>query len=285
MAEERYAVDPVTGEIVDPETGEVIEDRPISMARDWRAYDSEEFFARARAAKITDAVHDRGLHTRMDLFDVKRRRRVTKAIYRRLAKLNELVRIEKSDREVMAFREMWFYGSLLKLPRVVIERASTIVRKLLKNAKKTWIREIVLASLYAAAKELGVPIVLSDILKFSVDKDRLWLVLRKIYSENLARSVYQDPRMFIDRVATAIDVPPEAIAFARRLVFTALSRGIGVSRSPLTLAAASVYIGANIFGDRRYTQKEIASAAGVGEVSVRNNYMLLLSKLTIDVYL
>ena len=55
-------------------------------------------------------------------------------------------------------------------------------------------------------------------------------------------------------------------------------------RGPLGVAAASTYIASVLSGERR-TQKEIAEAAGVTEVTIRNRYKELIRELDIDLNL
>lgn len=57
-------------------------------------------------------------------------------------------------------------------------------------------------------------------------------------------------------------------------------RTLVTGRDPRGLAAAAIYI-ASILTDNRVTQRDIAVAAGVTEVTVRNRYKELVNKLKI----
>ena len=52
-------------------------------------------------------------------------------------------------------------------------------------------------------------------------------------------------------------------------------------RGPTGIAAASLYVSALIFGEKR-TQREVADVAGVTEVTIRNRYKELLEKLNLE---
>ena len=58
------------------------------------------------------------------------------------------------------------------------------------------------------------------------------------------------------------------------------NRTLVTGRDPRGLAAAAIYI-ASILTDHRVTQRDIAMAAGVTEVTVRNRYKELVQKLQI----
>jgi len=58
-------------------------------------------------------------------------------------------------------------------------------------------------------------------------------------------------------------------------------RGLTTGKDPRGLAAGAIYI-ASILTDNRVTQREIANAAGVTEVTVRNRYKELVRKLQIE---
>lgn len=61
------------------------------------------------------------------------------------------------------------------------------------------------------------------------------------------------------------------------------SREIGLTagKDPGGIAAAALYI-AGILTDDRHTQREIAQAASVTEVTVRNRYKEMVRKLKLD---
>ena len=58
-------------------------------------------------------------------------------------------------------------------------------------------------------------------------------------------------------------------------------RRLITGRDPRGLAAAAIYI-ASILTDYKITQRDIASIAGVTEVTVRNRYKELVNKLNLS---
>jgi transcription initiation factor TFIIB len=65
------------------------------------------------------------------------------------------------------------------------------------------------------------------------------------------------------------------------IISRAKEEGITAGKDPGGVAAAALYI-AGIVTDDRYTQREIADAASVTEVTVRNRYKEMVRKLEIS---
>jgi transcription initiation factor TFIIB len=72
--------------------------------------------------------------------------------------------------------------------------------------------------------------------------------------------------------------------FAAKLIDVLKRSGLTEGKDPAGIAAASVYI-ASIVLDEKKTQKQVAQAANVTEVTIRNRYRDILDKVTITVYI
>lgn len=59
-------------------------------------------------------------------------------------------------------------------------------------------------------------------------------------------------------------------------------RGIAVSKNPMGLASAALYVACVLEGEKK-TQREIAEVANVTEVTVRNRYKHLKKSLRLDI--
>ncbi|MEM1990874.1 MAG: sigma factor-like helix-turn-helix DNA-binding protein, partial [Candidatus Bathyarchaeia archaeon] len=71
-------------------------------------------------------------------------------------------------------------------------------------------------------------------------------------------------------------------AKALKILNEAKRKHISAGKDPMGLAAAALYIAAYLAGEKR-TQKEIADAAGVTEVTVRNRYKTLKRQLRLEI--
>jgi transcription initiation factor TFIIB len=84
-----------------------------------------------------------------------------------------------------------------------------------------------------------------------------------------------DPTSYVPRFASDLDIPEEAERRARDLLETAKEQAVHSGKSPVGLAAASIYVG-SLLTNNRITQKEIADVTDVSEVTIRNRYQELL---------
>ena len=69
---------------------------------------------------------------------------------------------------------------------------------------------------------------------------------------------------------------------AEEVVRRATEEGITSGKGPTGVAAAAIYIAANMENQPR-TQKEIADVAGVTEVTIRNRYKEISAALNMEV--
>jgi len=91
-----------------------------------------------------------------------------------------------------------------------------------------------------------------------------------------------DPLNYVPKLITTLELP----GVMQTKVFEVLQmakdhEGLITGRDPRGLAAGAIYI-ASILTENRVTQREIAAAAGVTEVTVRNRYKELVRELGIS---
>ena len=67
-----------------------------------------------------------------------------------------------------------------------------------------------------------------------------------------------------------------------KILEDAADKELTSGRSPIGMAAASIYI-ASVLSNERVTQSEVAVVAGVTEVTIRNRYKEIVNKLHMDV--
>ncbi len=85
--------------------------------------------------------------------------------------------------------------------------------------------------------------------------------------------VVASPHDYVDRIASDIGADEDDTEFAKNIIDAIQENGVGLNQAPRTVAAtAFYYVGAHDRGHGRYTQREIADAADVSTLTVRNNY-------------
>ncbi|BDC18458.1 TFIIB-type zinc ribbon-containing protein [Acidianus sp. HS-5] len=278
---DKIVFDANRGEYICTETGEVLEDKVVDQGPEWRAYTEEENRERSRAGTINLAVHDMGLSTYMD---VKAKDRI-KAM--RLRKLQIRSRVGTSEQRnlVKAMTILERIIDNLGLPKAVKEEAAIIYRKALdkKLIKGRSIEEVVAASVYAACRKLNIPTTLDEITKItSANKKEIGKAYRLLLREDVTEVPASDPKYYVMKIASLLGLSGKVMTAAMEIVERAKKAGITSGKDPASIAAAAVYIAANINGERR-SQREISEVSGVTQVTIRNRYREIARELGIDI--
>ena len=268
--------------------GLVIEENLIDQGPEWRAFDHEQRNSRTRVgAPVNPAVHDMGLPTVIDYKNKDAHGRTisdsNKAQMYRLRKLNRRIRISGAGERNLAFAlsEIDRKSSNLKVPRNVRVDASVIYRDAVKHKliRGRSIEGVVAASLYAACRRCNVPRTLEEIAAVSkASKKEVGRTYRFLARELKIKLAPTSPADYVPRFATNIGLSNEAQIKAIDIIGKASDKGLTSGRGPTGVAAAALYIASVLLGERK-TQKEVADAAGVTEVTIRNRYKELSEQL------
>jgi transcription initiation factor TFIIB len=90
-----------------------------------------------------------------------------------------------------------------------------------------------------------------------------------------------DPAKYIVRVANNLSFDEKAKRRALNILEEARKKNILVGKDPTSMAASILYL-VNLAGQNPKTQADIAKAAGITEVTVRNRSKELVKRLGID---
>jgi transcription initiation factor TFIIB len=274
--------DPDTGELIRKETGEVISDNALSQEKEWRSFDSEEDKNRARVGVPTSlAFHDMGLSTTIgkeitdasgNLIDAETRTRMG-----RLRKWNSRSQSHSpTERNLQqAFTMLSRLKDRLGLPSHVTEKAAYTYRKAQEKGliRGDTIGSVLAASIYVAARQSGVLRTLDDISESSnVRPKQAARSYRRIISELDIKVPLIDPAKYIVKVANSLNFDEKLKRKALELMEKAQRKNILVGKDPISMAASILYIVNLAEGQQNIprTQAEIARAAGVTEVTLRN---------------
>jgi transcription initiation factor TFIIB len=88
------------------------------------------------------------------------------------------------------------------------------------------------------------------------------------------------PRQYITRVCNQLEVHRRTEEVAHRILTGAKKLKLTVGRGPKGIAAAASYIASTITGERR-TQRGVAEAADLTEVTIGNRYKEMMKRLLI----
>jgi transcription initiation factor TFIIB len=283
--------DPDTGELIRKDTGEVISDNSLSPEREWRSFNIEESEKRARVGVPTSlAFHDMGLSTKIgndatdasgNVIDAETRNRMN-----RLRMWNNRSQSHSStDRSLQrAFTMLSRIKDRLGLPNHVTEKAAYTYRKAQERGliRGDTIGSVLAASIYLAARQSGVLRTLNDISEIiDIKPGEVARSYRRIISELDIKVPLIDPRRYIVKVANNLNFDEKIKRKALELMEQAQKKHVIVGKDPISMAASVLYL-VNLLEKKPRTQAEIAKAAGVTEVTVRNRSKELRKKLDLS---
>ena len=283
-----FETDTSRAEIVCKRCGLVVEENIIDQGPDWRAFDNDQRINRTRVgAPATPTVHDKGLSTVIDYKNKDANGRNipdrNKAIIDRIRQWQIRIRVSGAGERNLAFAlgELDRVASRLSLPKDIRADASVIYRDAAKNnlVRGRSIEGVVAASLYTACRRFEVPRTLDEIANASnVSKKAVGRTYRFLARQLNIKLEPTSPADYVPRFATKIGLSNEAQSKAMDIINKASDKGLTSGKGPTGVAAASLYIASVLLGERK-TQKEVADAAGVTEVTIRNRYKELSEKL------
>jgi transcription initiation factor TFIIB len=277
-----------TGELTCHNCGYVVSERAIDQGPEWRSFSDEKGTDRIRTGSPTSITYkDMGLSTVIGRSNIDASGRSFASPMR-----STIDRLRKWDSRSPAFgsaernlgvamRELDKMGDKLGVSQAVKERAAYIYRKALERGllRGRSIIGIAAASLYAAFRDTQTPRTLKDIAavenlsKKAVARDYR-ILLREM---NLSMPV-ADAAKNVTRIASRVGLSERVARKAVEIVRMTEEREISAGKAPMGLAASALYLAGVIEGEVK-TQKEIAEAAGVTEVTVRNRYKGLRADL------
>ena len=163
------------------------------------------------------------------------------------------------------------------LPEPVKEKAAIIYRKALDKGlvRGRSIAAIAAAALYAACRTTKTPRTLREVSEVSfADKKDVARCYRLLLREIDLHIPIADPLDYVSKIGEITGISGQTQGLAIKILKEAKRKRAASGKDPMGLAAAALYI-ACIQYDEKKTQKDIAEAAGVTEVTVRNRYKIL----------
>lgn len=282
------------GEVICSICGLVITDKIVDQGPEWRAFDSEQREKRTRVgAPMTFTIHDRGLSTiidwkNQDFAGHEIPAKLRSQIYR-LRRWQSRIRVSDATERNLTFAlsELDRMASVLTLPKSLRETAAKIYRSAVKShlIRGRSIEGIAAAALYCACRMLKIPRTLQEIADTArVDKKEIGRSYRFVVFRLNLSSNPTKPIDYISRFISELSLSNNVQKKATEIVRLAEKKGLTSGRGPTGVAAASIYVASILFGERR-TQRDIARVSQVTEVTVRNRFKELISKLDLDISL
>lgn len=286
---DRLYTDDVRGELVCSSCGYVVKNDLIDRGAEWVSFsqDGEETNSRF-GVPLTEAIHDKGLTTRIHWQDVDAYGRKLPAKKRkqmhRLREWQTRIRTGQSGERNLQFAltEIHRMSSVLGVPRPTREVAAVTYRKALDAnlIRGRSIEAVAAGTLYIACREENIPRSLDEIASVArIDRIDIARAYRQLAAEMGIVLEPVDPKRFVPRFCSQLDLEKEVQNTALETLEATRDRGLNSGKSPTALAAAAIYTG-TILCEVECTQAEIAEIAYVTEVTIRKRYREQLPLVT-----
>lgn len=279
--------DPESGEIICQNCGLVISDKIQETRPEWRAFTFQEVDDRARTGIPSSlARHDMGLSTIIGKTDKDASGRLIEGTMRttmdRLRTWDFRTQAHTpTDRNLrQAFSELDRLKDKLMLSEAAVEKTAYIYRKAQERGlvRGRTISATLGAAVYIACRETGASRTLKDIAEISnVKRKDLARMYRLVVLELDLKIPQIDPMKCIARVASKANLSEKTKRLAVNIMQEVIKSGMSAGKDPMGLAASVLYLACLETGENK-TQTDIAEAAGVTEVTVRNRYKNLKSR-------
>ncbi len=287
----KTVTDPESGELICRNCGLVISDKAQESRPEWRAFTSEEANDRSRTGIPSSlARHDMGLSTVIGRTDKDASGRAIDISMRstmgRLRAWDFRTQAHSpTDRNLrQAFSELDRLKDKLRLSDAAVEKTAYIYRKAQERGlvRGRTISAMVGAAIYIACRETGTSRTLKDIAEIgNIKRKDLARIYRIVVMELDLKIPMIDPMKCIVRVANRANLSERTKRMAMSIMKNVTKSGISAGKDPMGLAASVLYLACLNSGESK-TQTDIADAAGVTEVTVRNRYKNLKSQLDLN---
>ncbi len=287
----KTVTDPESGELICRNCGLVISDKAQESRPEWRAFTSEEANDRSRTGIPSSlARHDMGLSTVIGRTDKDASGRAIDIAMRstmgRLRAWDFRTQAHSpTDRNLrQAFSELDRLKDKLRLSDAAVEKTAYIYRKAQERGlvRGRTISAMVGAAIYIACRETGTSRTLKDIAEIgNIKRKDLARIYRIVVMELDLKIPMIDPMKCIVRVANRANLSERTKRMAMSIMKNVTKSGISAGKDPMGLAASVLYLACLNSGESK-TQTDIADAAGVTEVTVRNRYKNLKSQLHLN---
>ena len=278
--------DPSRGESVCGSCGLVLKESMIDLTQEWRAFDEAQRSKRVRTgAPLTPTKHDHGITTEIgkgkgELFKVGSKKR---AQYYRLAKWHKRL-IKSRDRNLsFAFSELQRLVSQLGLSPSVHEKVARLYERAANDSlvRGRSTESIIAALLYTTCREHGAPRTLDEISKSSgISRRDIGKTYRYISRKLSIRILPAKAQDYVPRFGSLLGLTEKVQVKAVKILDEAGEYDVTSGKGPIGVASTALYIAAVLEGEKK-TQREVADAIGVTEVTIRNRYKEIIEKLGI----
>jgi len=286
----QLVTDNESGELFCSACGIVISEKLQEAGPEWRSFTQDEHGDRARAGAPTSlTMHDMGLATVINPLNKDASGRpltaAMKTTVERLRTWDSRSQVhEPVDRNFrQAFSELNRLKDKMAISDAVIEKAAYLYRKALDKGlvRGRSISALMASALYAACRDTATPRNLKDVEEAAnIKRKDIARCYRLLVKELELKMPVTDSIQCVARIASKIRITEKTKRYAISVLKDAKKHEVSAGKDPMGLAAAALYL-ACVKNDDDKTQRDIAEAANVTEVTIRNRYKGLKESLDV----
>ena len=283
--------DPECGEIVCSNCGAVISEKMEDISNEERrAFSFEEADKRARTGAPSSLVHhDMGLSTIIgkenrdasgQILDTAMRSKIE-----RLRTWDNRTHVRTSaDRNfIKTFAQLERLKEKLGLSDTIVEKAAYIYRKIQDRGliRGRTIDGMLAAAVYSACREMETTRTVKDIAATSnLKRKDIARCYKLLILELDIKIPIVDPMKSITRVASKLKISQKAKYQAINIMEEVVHKKMSAGKDPNSIAATVLYV-SSLKNDERILQRDVATASGVTEVTIRNRLKDLKNHLEV----
>jgi len=287
IKENKMVTDTISGELVCSNCGTVVRDSIEEIGKEWTNFKDGETDKSRTGLPFSLAVHDMNLSTVIgktnkdstgQYIDSGMQARMNRL---RIWDARTMYRDSSSRNFTTAFLLLNRLKDKLSLTPSVVEKTAYTYRKVQEAGliRGRTINAVLVACLYITCRELGVSRTIDELAETSNIRTK---TIAKIYREivfHLQRKIPQvNCFQCIDKIANKIELSERTTRHARDLMKKVLEQEFSAGKDPMGFAGAVLYVSLQLDG-KTIRQIDIAEAAGVTEVTIRNRAKDLKSQL------
>ncbi|MCH8914984.1 MAG: transcription initiation factor IIB [Thaumarchaeota archaeon] len=270
-----------TGEQFCAKCGYVISEKLQATGPEWRSFQKDGGSDPTRTgAPSSLTIHDMGLST---VINPQNRDATGKPLSASMKSTIDRLRTwdsrsqvhEPVDRNLrQALSELNKLKDKVAISTNVLEKAAYLYRKALekKLVRGRSISAMIAASLYAACRDTETPRTLKDIADAAnVKRKDISRCYRLLHNELELKMPVVDSIQCIARISSKLKINEKTKRFAIQVLKDAQERKESAGKDPMGLAATALYLSC-VQNGVSITQRDLAEAAGVTEVTIRNRY-------------
>jgi len=268
-----------TGEQFCEKCGYVVSEKLQASGPEWRSFQNDGGSDSARTGMPASlAIHDMGLSTVINSQNRDATGKPLTASMRvtiqRLRTWDNRSQVNKTYSRNLrqAFGELSRLKDKVSVSANVLEKAAYIYRKAMEKEliRGRSISAMIAASLYAACRDTETPRTLREIAYAgNVKRNDISRCYRLLYNELELEMPVIDPIQCIARISSKLKIPEKTKRYAAKVLKEAQERKESSGKDPMGLAASALYISC-VKNGVSISQRHIAEAAGITEVTIRN---------------